>query len=58
LKTPADAIASASRVPELQQKIKAQGIKPEVTALDAFDSYVGADVARLAPLVKGIEEKQ
>ena len=58
LKTLSDAIASASRDAELQQKIKAQGIKPQIVALDAFDSYVDADVARLAPLVKGIEEKQ
>ncbi len=58
LRTLADAIATASRDGELQQKIKAQGIKPDIVALDAFDSYIDGDLARLAPLVKGIAEKQ
>ena len=53
----ADAIAAASRDGELQQKIRAQGIKPDIVALDAFDSYVDGDLARLAPLTKGIVEK-
>jgi tripartite-type tricarboxylate transporter receptor subunit TctC len=54
----ADAIAAASRDGALQEKIKAQGIRPEIVALDAFDSYIDGDLARLAPLVSGIEEKQ
>jgi tripartite-type tricarboxylate transporter receptor subunit TctC len=54
----ADAIAKASQDPDLQQKIKAQGIRPENTALDAFDTYVDNDVARLSPLIKGIGVKQ
>ena len=58
LKTLADAIAKASQDPDLQQKIKAQGIRPENTALDAFDTYVDNDVARLSPLIKGIGVKQ
>jgi hypothetical protein len=41
----------------LQQKIKAQGIKPDIVALDAFDSYIDGDLARLAPLVNGVAEK-
>jgi tripartite-type tricarboxylate transporter receptor subunit TctC len=57
LRTLADAIAAASRDGELQQKIKAQGIRPDIVALDAFDSYIDGDLARLAPLVKGIAEK-
>jgi tripartite-type tricarboxylate transporter receptor subunit TctC len=57
LRTLADAIAAASRDGELQQKIKAQGIKPDIVALDAFDSYIDSDLARLAPLAKGIVEK-
>jgi len=48
----ADAIAAASRDGELQQKIKAQGIKPDIV-----DSYIDGDLERLAPLVKGIAEK-
>jgi tripartite-type tricarboxylate transporter receptor subunit TctC len=58
LRTLADAIAAASRDPELQQKIKTQGIKPDIVALDAFDSYIDGDLARLAPLVNGIADKQ
>ena len=58
LKTLADAIAKASQDPELAQKISAQGINPRIIALDAFDSYVNDDVARLAPLIKGIGDKQ
>jgi tripartite-type tricarboxylate transporter receptor subunit TctC len=57
MRTLADAIAAASRDGELRQKIKAQGIKPDVVALDGFDSYIDGDLARLAPLVKGIAEK-
>jgi tripartite-type tricarboxylate transporter receptor subunit TctC len=53
----ADAIAAASRDGELQQKIKAQGIRPDIVALDAFDSYIDSDLERLAPLAKGIAEK-
>jgi len=57
LRTLSDAIAAASRDGELQQKIKAQGIKPDIVALDAFDSYIDGDLARLAPLVNGIAER-
>jgi tripartite-type tricarboxylate transporter receptor subunit TctC len=52
-----DAIAAASCDGELQQKIKAQGIKPDIVALGAFDSYIDGDLARLAPLVNGVAEK-
>jgi tripartite-type tricarboxylate transporter receptor subunit TctC len=58
LKTLADAIAKVSQDPDLQQKIKAQGIWPENILLDAFDSYVDKDVERLEPLIKGIGSKQ
>ena len=58
LKTLADAIAKVSQDPDLAQKIKAQGIRPENILLDAFDSYVDKDVERLEPLIKGIGNKQ
>jgi tripartite-type tricarboxylate transporter receptor subunit TctC len=58
LKTLADAIAKASEDPGLQQKIKAQGIRPENIALGDFDSYVDKDVTRLEPIIKGIVAKQ
>jgi tripartite-type tricarboxylate transporter receptor subunit TctC len=54
----ADAIAQASRDPELQQKIKAQGINTQVKSLNAFDSYIGDDIARLAPLINDATNKQ
>jgi hypothetical protein len=37
--------------------IKTQGIRPDIVALDAFDSYIDSDLERLAPLTKGIAEK-
>jgi tripartite-type tricarboxylate transporter receptor subunit TctC len=54
----ADAIAKASQDPELQQKIKAQGINTQVKRLDAFDSYIGDDIARLSPLINDVTNKQ
>src|ERR1700694_5654649 len=58
LKTLADAIAKASQDPGLRKKLETLGINPETKILAAFDSYVDADVARLAPLMTGIAPKQ
>jgi tripartite-type tricarboxylate transporter receptor subunit TctC len=58
LKALADAIARVSQDADLQQKIRAQGIRPEITPLDAFDSYIDKDVARLEPLIQDIGAKQ
>src|SRR5262249_28921976 len=57
LRTLADAIAAASRDGELQQKIKAQGIRPDVVPLDACDSYIENARERWAPRTKGIADK-
>lgn len=57
LATIADAIAKVGQDPDLQQKIKAQGIKPEAIGLGDFDAYVDKDVSRLEPLIKGIGDK-
>jgi tripartite-type tricarboxylate transporter receptor subunit TctC len=54
----ADAIAQANTDSGLQEKIKIQGIKPEVLATDRFDSYIASDLARLAPLIKSSGVKQ
>jgi tripartite-type tricarboxylate transporter receptor subunit TctC len=54
----ADAIATVSQDPELQQKIKSQGIGSQVKTLDAFDTYMADDVARLAPLINDVTNKQ
>ena len=53
-----DAIAKASKDPELQEKIRAQGINQQVVGLEAFDSYIDDDVARLTPLISGIADKR
>ncbi|HZC55666.1 MAG TPA: tripartite tricarboxylate transporter substrate-binding protein [Xanthobacteraceae bacterium] len=58
LKTLADVIVKVSQDPDLAQKIKTQGIRPDNITLDAFDAYVDKDVARLEPLIKGIDVKQ
>jgi len=54
----ADAIAKASEDPGLRQKLKAQGINARTMELQAFDSYIDADVARLAPLTQGIAARK
>jgi tripartite-type tricarboxylate transporter receptor subunit TctC len=54
----ADAIAQASEDVQLRQKLKIQGIDPRIMALQAFDTYIDRDVARLAPLTKDIAAKK
>ena len=58
LKVLSDAIAKASKDPSLQDKVRAQGINQQVLGLEAFDSYINNDVARLAPLIDGIADKK
>jgi tripartite-type tricarboxylate transporter receptor subunit TctC len=57
LKALNDAITNASVDPELKEKIQAQGINPQVVGLEEFDSYINADLTRLAPLLTGIANK-
>ncbi len=52
------AMAEASKDPELLAKIRAQGIEPRDIALERFDAYVRADMARLDPVLKVIGEKR
>jgi len=52
------AMAEASKDPELSAKIRAQGIEPRDIALERFDAYVRADMARLDPVLKVIGEKR
>jgi tripartite-type tricarboxylate transporter receptor subunit TctC len=51
------AISEASEDPELQAKIRAQGIEPQDIGLERFDTYIRNDMARLAPLLKTISER-
>ena len=52
------AISEASRDPELQRKIREQGIDPQVVGLERFDAHIQAEMTRLGPLLKTIAEKQ
>jgi tripartite-type tricarboxylate transporter receptor subunit TctC len=52
------AIAEASKDPELQAKIRAQGINPQDIGLEQFDAYIRSDMARLAPLLKAIADRR
>src|SRR3954465_8788658 len=52
------AMAEASKDPELLGKIRAQGMQPRDIGLDRFDAYVRADMARLDPVLKVIAEKR
>jgi tripartite-type tricarboxylate transporter receptor subunit TctC len=52
------AIAEASRDPELQAKVRVQGIDPRSVGLDKFDAHITNDMARLDPLLKSIGDKR
>ena len=52
------AIAEASKDPELQGKIRAQGIELRDIGLDKFDAHIRNDMTRLDPLLKAIAEKR
>lgn len=52
------AISEVSKDPELQAKIRAQGINPQVLGLAQFDAHINGDMARLAPLLKDVVEKR
>jgi tripartite-type tricarboxylate transporter receptor subunit TctC len=52
------AMAEVSKDPELQGKIRAQGIELRDIGLDKFDGHIRADMARLAPLLKEIADKK
>ena len=52
------AIAEASKDPELMAKLRAQGIEPRDVALDKFDGHIRGEMARLDPLLKAIADKR
>jgi tripartite-type tricarboxylate transporter receptor subunit TctC len=52
------AIAEAGNDPELQAKIRIQGIEPRHVALAAFDAHIRDEMVRLAPLLKSIGENR
>ena len=60
-KTPPDAIEMLSRAiaeisnePDVQEKLKAQGITPDVKIKEDFDAYIRTDMARLRPVLDAI----
>ena len=52
------AMAEASKDPELIGKIRAQGIEPRNIGLERFDAHVRADMARLDPVLKTVADKR
>jgi tripartite-type tricarboxylate transporter receptor subunit TctC len=54
LKVLYDTISALGKDPELQTRIKAQGIDPRALGLDDFDAYIRNDMSNLAPLLRAI----
>jgi tripartite-type tricarboxylate transporter receptor subunit TctC len=52
------AMAEASRDPELIAKIRIQGIEPREIGLERFDAHVRAEMTRLDPVLKTVAEKR
>ena len=52
------AMADASRDPDLLVKIRVQGIEPREIGLERFDVHVRSEMARLDPVLKTIAEKR
>jgi tripartite-type tricarboxylate transporter receptor subunit TctC len=52
------AISEVGKDPELQVKIRAQGIDPRDIELEKFDLHIQADMARLDPLLKAIADQR
>src|SRR5436305_1359937 len=53
-----EAIAEAGKDPELQAKIRVQGIEPRHIAREAFDAHIRDEMVRLAPLLSAIGENR
>ena len=53
-----EAMAEASKDPELIAKIRVQGIEPRDIGLERFDAHIRADMARLDPVLKTVAEKR
>ena len=58
LQTLSQAISEAGKDPELQAKIRVQGIDPRDIGLEKFDAHIQADMARLDPLLKAIADQR
>lgn len=58
LQSLSQAITEVGKDPELQAKIRAQGIDPRDIELEKFDAHIQADMARLDPLLKAIADQR
>ena len=58
LQTLSQAISEVGKDPELEAKIRAQGIEPRDIELEKFDAHIQADTARLDPLLKAIADQR
>ena len=58
LQSLSQAISEVGKDPELQAKIRAQGIDPRNIELEKFDLHIQADMARLDPLLKAIADQR
>lgn len=58
LQTLSQAISEVGKDPELQAKIRVQGIDPRDIELERFDAHIQADMARLDPLLKAIADQR
>jgi tripartite-type tricarboxylate transporter receptor subunit TctC len=58
LQSLSQAISEVGKDPELQAKIRVQGIDPRDIELEKFDLYIQADMARLDPLLKAIADQR
>ena len=58
LQSLSQAISEFGKDPELQAKIRAQGIDPRDIELEKFDLHIQADMARLDPLLKAIADQR
>jgi tripartite-type tricarboxylate transporter receptor subunit TctC len=58
LQSLSQAISEVGKDPELQAKIRAQGIDPRDIELEKFDLHIQGDMARLDPLLKAIADQR
>ena len=58
LQSLSQAISEVGKDPELQAKIRAQGIDSRDIELEKFDLHIQADMARLDPLLKAIADQR
>jgi len=58
LETLSRAITEAGKDPDLQTKVRVQGIELRDLGQKAFDAHIRNDMARIAPLLESIAEKR